>query len=86
MLAGLFGEGFRDFPVVDHFTTGVFMHPLDDGDKLWWKAVVVHQSPDDIPVDAIERLLEFHKNCVQGGLPLQALLDDDVHGCHVVHA
>ena len=47
---------------------------------------MVHQSPDDISVDTVECFLKVDKDCVQRGLPLQGLLDDDAHGCDVVRA
>ena len=84
--AGLYTERFRQFPVVDHLTGGVFARLLDDGNELWWKAVVVHQYPDNISVDTIECFLKVDKDCVQRGLPLQGLLDDNAHGCNVVRA
>ena len=84
--AGLYAERFRQCPVVDHLTCGIFIKLLDDGNELWWKAVVLHQSPDDISVDTVECFLKVDKDCVQRGLPLQGLLDDDAHGCDVVGA
>ena len=82
----MYAETFRQFPVVDHLTGGVFVKLLDDGNELWWKAIVIHQSPDDITVDTIECFLKVDKDYLQRGLPLQGLLDDDAHGCDVVRA
>ena len=31
---------------------------------------MMHQTPDDVPVDTVKRLLEIDENCVKGGLPL----------------
>ena len=76
MDTGLYAERFRQFPVVDYLRGGVFVKLLDDGNELWWKAVVVRQSPDDISVDTIKCFLKVDKDCV----PLQGLLDDDAHG------
>ena len=84
--ASFYSERFRQFPIVDHSTGSVFVKLLDDGNELWWNAVVVHQSPDDISVNTIECFLKVEKDCVQRGLQLQGLLDDDAHGCDVVHA
>ena len=43
-------EGLRQLTFMDDLTGGVFVELLDDGNKLLWEAVVVHESPNDISV------------------------------------
>ena len=62
--ASLHVEGLSQITFMDDLTGGVFVELLDDGNKLRWEAVVVHQSPNDILVKAVKCLLK-------GGLPLQ---------------
>ena len=38
---------------------------------------MAHQSREDVSVNTVESLLKIEKDCVQGGLPLQGLLDND---------
>ena len=48
--ASLHVEGLRQLTFMDDLTGGVFVELLDDGNKLLWEAVVVHESPNDISV------------------------------------
>lgn len=82
--AGLYGKGFHQFLAMDHLTDGIFIHLFYDDDKLWRKAIVMQQSPDDLSIDAVKCLLEFNKDSVQGGLPLPRQFDDNAHGCDMV--
>lgn len=53
------GKWHCQLPVMENLTGGIFIQLLDDGDELWWKAVVLHQSPDDVSVDTIKNFLWF---------------------------
>ena len=75
--AGLYAERFRQFPVVDHLTCGVFVKLLDDGNELWWKAVVVHQSPDDISVHTVGCFLKVDKDSTTYGILYSNLVKID---------
>ena len=86
MDACLYGEWISQFSIVDYPTGGIFIQLPDDVDELWWESVVVHELPNDLSVDTVKGLLEVNEDAVQGGLPLQGLLDDDPHRRYVVSA
>jgi hypothetical protein len=52
---------------VDYLAGGVFLELSDNVDELFWESVLVHQLPDDFPVDAVEHLLEVNEDAVQRG-------------------
>jgi hypothetical protein len=64
---GLYGEWLCQFSIMDYLADGIFIKLSDDVNELWWESVTVYQLPDDLPVDAVKRLLEVNEDAVQGG-------------------
>ncbi|KAH3837509.1 hypothetical protein DPMN_110900 [Dreissena polymorpha] len=52
----------------------------------FWRSVVPQKSPDELPVNAVERLFIVNEVDIQRRIPLQRLFQNDAQGCDLIRA